>query len=437
MRHISIKLNTPCEFIDIVPLNPLISKCQIKVCYVGEQPNRNGSVITEEVAREMARSLPGSPIVGRYLEDKKDFEEHSREMSIKNGELVFEDVTQPYGFVDLGAKVWFQDFSDDGVTHKYLMTEGYIWTGRYPEAQRIIDKGNNQSMELDQKSLNGNWSTNLNEGYEFFIINEAVISALCILGEDVEPCFEGASIEKVQFALEDSFKTELFSMMNEIKEFLSKGGKPVEDNEKIIDEVTSVEETEVVTDFAEEVKEEETTEIVEAEATEEVVAEEAPATEEVVETKFAEAEEAKEVAAEAPAEEEAPEATYNLEEIPEFIELTKSFAAAQAQIESLTAELESLREFKCSIERTEKQELIEKFYMLSDEDKKDVVDNIDSYSLSEIEAKLCVACYRSGVGFGSTETEAKKDEVTTFNLGSVEDTTPAWIKAVEQHKHII
>lgn len=437
MRHISIKLNTPCEFIDIVPLNPLISKCQIKVCYVGEQPNRNGSVITEEVAREMARSLPGSPIVGRYLEDKKDFEEHSREMSIKNGELVFEDVTQPYGFVDLGAKVWFQDFSDDGVTHKYLMTEGYIWTGRYPEAQRIIDKGNNQSMELDQKSLNGNWSTNLNEGYEFFIINEAVISALCILGEDVEPCFEGASIEKVQFALEDSFKTELFSMMNEIKEFLSKGGKPVEDNEKIIDEVTSVEETEVVTDFAEEVKEEETTEVVEAEATEEVVAEEAPAAEEVVETEFTEAEEAKEVAAEAPAEEEAPEATYNLEEIPEFIELTKSFAAAQAQIESLTAELESLREFKCSIERTEKQELIEKFYMLSDEDKKDVVDNIDSYSLSEIEAKLCVACYRSGVGFGSIETEAKKDEVTTFNLGSVEDTTPAWIKAVEQHKHII
>lgn len=437
MRHISIKLNTPCEFIDIVPLNPLISKCQIKVCYVDEQPNRNGSVITEEVAREMARSLPGSPIVGRYLEDKKDFEEHSREMSIKNGELVFEDITQPYGFVDLGAKVWFQDFSDDGVTHKYLMTEGYIWTGRYPEAQRIIDKGNNQSMELDQKSLNGTWSTNLNEGYEFFIINEAVISALCILGEDVEPCFEGASIEKVQFALEDSFKTELFSMMNEIKEFLSKGGKPVEDNEKIIDEVTSVEETEVVTDFAEEVKEEETTEVVEAEAAEEVVAEEAPAAEEVVETEFTETEEAEEVAAEAPAEEEAPEATYNLEEIPEFVELTKSFAAAQAQIESLTAELESLREFKCSIERTEKQELIEKFYMLSDEDKKDVVDNIDSYSLSEIEAKLCVACYRSGVGFGSTETETKKDEVTTFNLGSVEDTTPAWIKAVEQHKHII
>jgi hypothetical protein len=29
------------------------------------------------------------------------------------------------------------------------MTEGYIWTGQYPEAKRIVERGNNQSMELD------------------------------------------------------------------------------------------------------------------------------------------------------------------------------------------------------------------------------------------------------------------------------------------------
>ena len=28
------------------------------------------------------------------------------------------------------------------------MTEGFIWTDIYPEAKRIIEKGNNQSMEL-------------------------------------------------------------------------------------------------------------------------------------------------------------------------------------------------------------------------------------------------------------------------------------------------
>ena len=36
MRHTSIKLDTPCEFINVTPVNPLISKCQIKVCYVGD-----------------------------------------------------------------------------------------------------------------------------------------------------------------------------------------------------------------------------------------------------------------------------------------------------------------------------------------------------------------------------------------------------------------
>lgn len=33
------------------------------------------------------------------------------------------------------------------------MTEGYIWTDIYPESKRIIEKGNNQSMELDDEKL--------------------------------------------------------------------------------------------------------------------------------------------------------------------------------------------------------------------------------------------------------------------------------------------
>ena len=57
--HSSIKMDTPIEFINITKISPLISKCQIKVCYVDDEPNRNRSVITKEVARKMANSLPG------------------------------------------------------------------------------------------------------------------------------------------------------------------------------------------------------------------------------------------------------------------------------------------------------------------------------------------------------------------------------------------
>lgn len=127
--HTSVLINTPCELINLTPYNPLISRCQIKVCYVGDEPNRNGSIITKEVAREMANSLPGSPIVGFYNENTGDFEEHNRRIEISGGVLKFEDTTRPYGFVDLNAKVWFQDYMDEGVVHTYMVTEGWLWTG--------------------------------------------------------------------------------------------------------------------------------------------------------------------------------------------------------------------------------------------------------------------------------------------------------------------
>ena len=38
------------------------------------------------------------------------------------------------------------------------MTEGWLWTGQYPECKRIINKGNNQSMELDENILDANWT---------------------------------------------------------------------------------------------------------------------------------------------------------------------------------------------------------------------------------------------------------------------------------------
>ena len=228
--HTSIKMNSPIEFINITPLNPLISKCQIKVCYVGDTPNRNRSVITKEVAKKMANSLPGCPIVGFYNEAKGDFEEHNRIIDISNGEFKIKDTTRPYGFVDLNAKVWFQKFLDDGVNeHEYMMTEGWLWTGQYPECQRIIEHGNNQSMELDENTLNATWSKNDNNKPQFFIINEAIISKLCTLGVENEPCFEGSNITAptIQFAFEDGFKEQIVSMMSELKDLLNKGGEKV------------------------------------------------------------------------------------------------------------------------------------------------------------------------------------------------------------------
>jgi len=45
--------------------------------------------------------------------------------------------------------------------------------------------------------------------------------------------------------------------------------------------------------------------------------------------------------------------------------------------------------------------LINEFYMLSEEDKKDVIENKAKYSLEEIKAKLAVVCFEKKVNFNS------------------------------------
>jgi hypothetical protein len=183
----------------------------------------------------MANSLPGSPIVGFYNEETQDFMGHEEEMIITDKAIEFKPLTTPYGFVDINAKVWFQWFLDDNqYEREYLVTEGYIWTGRYPEAKRVISQGNNQSMELDKNSTTGVWTKDSNNKPQFFIINEANISALCLLGEDVEPCFEGAQVAS-QFTLSEDFKNTFTLMAKELKEILSEGGNTMNEEYRMFD----------------------------------------------------------------------------------------------------------------------------------------------------------------------------------------------------------
>ena len=68
--------------------------------------------------------------------------------------------------------------------------------------------------------------------------------------------------------------------------------------------------------------------------------------------------------------------------------------------------------------------------MLSDEDKKVVTENIDSYSLRDIKAELSMICVDKKINF--TAEEEDKDVTTTFNLNSTEvNDIPAWLRGVE------
>ena len=496
MSGVSVQTIKSPEFINITSVSPLISKCEIKVLYTGE--NRNRSYITKEVAQEMAQTLPGTPIVGYYSESKEDFRDHGEQMVWDGDGIKFNCLTKPYGFVPIDTKVWFQEFEDtdefgNKVLREYLMCEGYLWTEQYEEAKKVISEGRPHSMELDEKTLKVHWSTDNNRGIEFFIINDAIFSKLCILGEDVEPCFEGSAVTapdvSSSFTLDSQeFRNTLYSMMKELKEYTAslnngKGGNLMEGNmnqevqvdiessaqvsENSLNEVDNNVETEftetdskVKTTFddggegeggdgADNGGEDAATEGADGADPEGTEPEGEDPTDPETNTEADPADNGDEGDGEGvsegedegdkpdPATEDEEGISSKIKELEDnYSLLEQNYNELQSKFTTLQEENAELLAYKNNIESQKKKELINSFYMLTDEDKKDVNENINKYSYDEIESKLAVICCRKKVSFDKNDTEEVNNNVLTYNLNHVDSNNdlPAWLKAVEETK---
>ena len=448
--HQSIATIDSPEFINLEPLdiNPLMSKCEIKVFYLGE--NRNHSYITKDVATEMAKTLRGAPIVGYYKDSKEDFADHGEKVTFDDEGIHFECMTRPYGFVSPDAKVWFQKFDDyddfgNSVTREYLMTTGYLWTGQYEECKSVVEgDGKPHSMELDEETLDGRWSENIKTGMDFFIINDAIISKLCVLGDDVEPCFEGSSVTapkvSASFNLDDGFKQTLFTMMQDLKAALEGGNKmSLDENTVVTPEADVTPNTEdTFTEGTDNVDN-----IVQNDATENQENIETPVTEDF--SKKEDDEDKKSKCAKQEDEEKKDDSSDDKKDDDEEDEDKKKFSALSAEHEALKAQFSELQKdyqaliaFKNEVESAKKDEMIKSFYMLSDEDKKEVVDNKDKFTLEEIESKLSVIFTKKSLAEMSikTESDAEEKPTVTFGLDDASiDSVPAWISAVRNTKN--
>jgi hypothetical protein len=110
----------------------------------------------------------------------------------------------------------------------------------------------------------------------------------------------------------------------------------------------------------------------------------------------------------------------------------------ESDFEELKVKYEELVAFKAQVEDAKKDEMINKFYFLSDEDKKEVVENKSKYTVEEIESKLSVICVRNKVNFNldnneKTDINTEGTPVMTFSLNETGDSTPAWIRAVKNN----
>ena len=420
LRNRSVATIDSPEFINLAPdaINPGISKCEIKVMYLGK--NRNGSFIDKNTAIQMANSLPATPIVAAYNENKEDFGDHGEVLHIEDGEIKFSCRTVPYGFVAPDAEVWFQKFDDtnefgETTTREYMMTTGYLWTGQYPELDKCINQGQGQSMEIDD--VDGHWTKDSND-IEFFIINDAIFTKLCILGDDVEPCFEGASVTSPEvsehFSYNKEFSHTLFAMMNELKSALTKGGSmPKENVESVEVEPTATveEEAPVVEEFAEDV---ETNEDVESseDSAEETFAEEGKKKEDDSDDSNDESDDSDD-SDDDDEYKKKPGKKCELEN--QVSELSEQLKELTDKFTALEAEAEELRKFKAERIDADKDAMIAKYHMLSDEDKAEIIADKDKFTLGEIESKLALLYVQKNVNFDEEE-EIDSTPLTTFSL---------------------
>ena len=182
------------------PVTDVLSRARCRIFYKGA--NRNGTFITDEFAKELISTLHYVPVKGIY--EDNDFTDHGNSRS--EGRI--------YGIVpESNNFAWEQHLDEDGVERTYACTDVLIFSALYPEAGEIV--GKSQSMELYEPSLQYHAAVIQNQKY--IVFEHGSFLGLQVLGDDVEPCFEGASFFSLQQTIQDAIE--------KIKQYSNVGGQ--------------------------------------------------------------------------------------------------------------------------------------------------------------------------------------------------------------------
>ena len=360
---------------DLEVVNDQFTKCKVKALYLGD--NRNGSSLQQATVERALPSMKLCPIVGEFSEDANDFKGHGGKIVIDENGMKWVHTTKPYGVVSDNATFEWVDEMLNGEMKRYLVVDGvYLWTGRYEEARTVIENSKNHSMEIDVRD--GEWRDD-----DIFEIKDFVFTALCILGDDVEPCFEDSNIS-ASFSV-DEFKSEFTLMMDELKASLSSDSKENEINYQNANFALQA----MVEDFQRKEGLEDGEDKEDQEGNEEVL-------------KF--------------------QALYEEEHL-KYVELLAEHEAVKEQltlanekIGNLTSEVEQLQatvtKYQLEEHRVQAMELITKFEDLDENDVKDIVGNIDNLTLEEIEDKCFILVGKKKATFSLNKKESLKVTVS-------------------------
>ena len=222
-----MKRNIPIYFDNAVIMSPAepikgssgLNRLKVGVFY--KYGNNNGSYITDEIAQMLIDSAShgDTPVVGFFDAQTKGWASHTGPT-----------LASAYGYVEY-FDGW-QPFRDkDGEMRDYAVFSTVLFTKYFDEANFVV--GQNQSMELDINSIEGDWADI--GGKEYFVYTKAEIMGLCIIG-DHEPCFSVSSF----FAKhDDSYKSQyekFSSLLADLKAKVEEAEKQPEGGEQKMDD---------------------------------------------------------------------------------------------------------------------------------------------------------------------------------------------------------
>lgn len=374
-------------------------KVKIFVAHTGE--NLNQSSFSLQALQKMSRTLPYVPIVGYLTKDEYgnvDFKGHESVIEIVDDELRIDYLGVPFGFIPENPTIDFE-FREG---KEWLTVEGYLWN-KFEKYIKTIEKANgrkSQSMEIINV-------VGYVDDRDILHIENGEFSALCILGDDVQPAMVGSTLE--MFTTNKSFKDEIKEM---IYEFTNKGDVQVDKKVKeheLEQEVDKVEEAEeVVKDTTEKVEEPVVDEEVQ-ETDNEVLedAEEKDATTDEAIEEESEAEHDKELEEDKKDETEedddlvSQELEGNEEDNIEdnHLELSAQLKSLQESYSLLEKEVEELREFKFNVEVAKKESLIESYQEeLTKEELEDFKAKMNEFSYEQLDKEIVYTIFNKNRG---------------------------------------
>lgn len=221
-----IKYDATLDVSSIEVLNKEFSIAKVYIMYHGD--NRNNSSMSKEVVEEALPSLFNTPVVAEFIEKNNDFGTHGGKIEIKDGEAEYILTTKPYGVVPESSNPrWEMVEDEDGNEKEYLVADIILWSDRYTELEKTIEEFSNQSMEISV------YDGGINKK-GIYQIDKFEFSALCLLGQDVEPAFEQAKV--VSYSL-DEFKKDMNLFMKNYKEYCTQCDFNKRTEERGVDEI--------------------------------------------------------------------------------------------------------------------------------------------------------------------------------------------------------